>query len=216
MIAVKTEELIAQLGADVSPVSRHAAIKRVSLAAAIGFVLSFLILLYGPGIRPDFVAASVTMPFWTKWAFTLSLAFAGLVIARRLGNPDGEVRRAWLGLGLPWAIVAMMAIMELDAAPVAQWQSLILGHTASTCSAAILVLSVPAFVACLLAFRRLAPVRLRLTGAVIGILSAAVGATAYAFACPETSATFMLAWYGIGMAASALIGTVVGPRFLRW
>jgi len=213
---VKTEELVAQLAAAVTPVSRHAAVKRISLAAAIGFALSFLILLYGPGIRPDFVEASSTLPFWIKWAFTLSLACAGILTARRLGNPDGQVGLAWLGLWLPFAVVAMMGIGELRSAPGSQRLNLVLGHTASMCSISILMLSVPVFAACMVAFRRLAPVRLRLTGAVVGILSAAVAATAYAFTCPETSAAFMFAWYGIGMAASGLIGALVGPRFLRW
>lgn len=213
---MQTEEMIAQLAGQTRRVPQHAAIKRLCIALAFGSLVSLAAILVGPGLRPDFVEASHTAPFWMKWVFTLSLVWAGLVVVRRLGDPDGRVGLVWLALATPLAVVAMMAIGELLAAPESQRLALVVGHTASRCSIAIVGLAVPAFTGCLWAFRRLAPTRLRLTGAAAGVLSGAVGAAVYAFACPEASAAFMITWYTAGILAAGGLGALLGPRVLRW
>ena len=91
-----------------------------------------------------------------------------------------------------------------------------MGHSSRDCGMRIVVLSVPIFVALLLAFRRFAPTRPRLTSAVAGLAAGGVGATLYGFACPETSALFVVTFYTCGIAMAGLVGLIVGPRFLRW
>ncbi len=213
---MQTDELIARLGMQVRALPSHAAIKRLCTALFLGGVTAFGLLALTFGLRPDFVQAAATLPFWMKSMFTLSLVWAGVVVVRRLGDPDGRVGRAWWGLVAPLGVAAMMAIGELVSAPGPDRLGLMVGHTASRCSLAILGLSVPVFVALLWTFRRLAPTRLRQAGGVIGILSGAAGASVYAFTCPETSAAFMITWYSAGILAAGALGAAVGPRSLRW
>ena len=49
-----------------------------------------------------------------------------------------------------------------------------------------------------------------------GLMAGAMGASVYAFACPEHAAAFMAVWYCLGILVSAALGAVTGPRFLRW
>ena len=182
---MRTEDLIAQLVGQTRPVPRHAAVRRVCVALTAGALVSFLALLVGPGLRPDFVEASRTAPFWMKWVFTLSLVWAGVAVVRRLGDPDGKVRLLWLALAMPFAVVAMMAVGEFLAAPPAERIGLVVGQTAPQCALAIIGLAAPVFVGCLWAFRRLAPTRLRLAGAAAGVTSGAAGAAVYTFRLPR-------------------------------
>ena len=213
---MRTEDLIAQLAGQTRRVPRHAAVRRLCVALAAGAMVSFLAVLLGPGLRPDFVEASRTAPFWMKWVFTLSLVWAGVAVVRRLGDPDGKVGLLWLALAIPFAVVAMMAVGELLVAPQAQRLDLVFGQTASQCTVAIIGLAAPVFVGCAWAYRRLAPTALRRAGAAAGVLSGAVGAAVYAFACPETSAAFMISWYSLGIVAAGALGALAGPRLLRW
>jgi hypothetical protein len=211
-----TDDLIAVLGMQAAPVPPHAAVRRLCLGLLAGGLVAFCLLLATLGIRPDIAAASATAPFWMKWIFTLSLTGAGIALVHRLGRPDGRVGWAGLVLATPFAIVAMMAVGELMLAPEQLRKGLILGQTAPRCAVSILVLSVPVFAACVWAFRRLAPTRLRLAGAAAGVLSGALGAAVYAFSCPESSAAFMITWYTGGILAAGVLGGLAGPRLLRW
>ena len=213
---MQTEDLIASLSLNAPRVPRQAARQRLALALVVGGVVAFAALLLTLGLRPDFVAASATVPFWVKWVFTLSIAYFALAILHRLGQPAIAVGWLWGGVAVPFVIVAMMSIGELGAAPAEMRAGLALGHTAVTCPIAIVGFAAPAFAGLLWAFRRLAPTRPALTGAVAGLVAAAVGASVYAFACPEESATFMISWYTLGMGASAGIGAVAGRTLLRW
>lgn len=213
---MRTDDLIAVLGAQAQPVRRHAATRRLTMALAAGGGAAFILLLLTLGLRPDIAAASLTAPFWVKWVFTLSLTVAGVALVRRLGQPDGRVGWTGVAFAVPFAIVAMMALGELLLAPAPAREELVLGHTALRCAVSILWLSTPLFAACVWAFRRLAPTRLRLAGAAAGALSGAASAAVYAFSCPESSAAFMITWYSAGIVAAALLGAMLGPRVLRW
>jgi hypothetical protein len=211
-----TDELVARLSQNVPVVPLHAAVRRLCYALATGAIVAFVLLVTVLGVRPDFVQAAHTAPFWMKWIFTLSLTGSALVVVRRLGRPDEKVGLAWWGLIAPSAIVAMMGIGELIAAPPANRAHLVLGHTALQCTLAIFLLAVPAFIGLVRAFRRLAPTRLRLAGLGAGVLAGAVGASVYAFTCPESSAAFMASWYTVGVFAAGALGAALGPRVMRW
>lgn len=213
---MQTEELIASLARSVPRVPRTAVATRFAVALFCGGILGFVSLLLSVGIRPDFVEASATAPFWVKWAFTLSIAASALAILQRLGRPRVHVGWLWLGLAVPFIVIAMMSVGELLAAPPELRTSLALGDTALICPIAIVGFSVPVFAGLLWTFRKLAPTRLWVTGAMAGLLASAIGATIYAFACPEESATFMISWYTLGMAASTSVGALLGPRMFAW
>jgi hypothetical protein len=78
------------------------------------------------------------------------------------------------------------------------------------------MLSLPVFVAVLWAMRGLAPTRLPLAGTAAGLLAGTVGALVYCLHCPELDAPFLGTWYLLGMLIPALVGSLAGPRLLRW
>jgi hypothetical protein len=213
---MRTDDLIAVLGAQARPMPAHAAVHRLCLALLVGGLTAFGLLLATLGVRPDIAAASATAPFWVKWVFTLSLAGAGIAVVRRLGQPDGRIGWTGVMLATPFAIVGMMALGELMLAQASLRQGLVLGQTAPRCAVYILILSAPVFAACVWAFRRLAPTRLRLAGAAAGVLSGAIGAAVYAFSCPESSAAFMITWYTAGIVAAGAFGALLGKPLLKW
>lgn len=211
-----TDELIASLSAAVPAVSPHAASRRLIVAAAGGAVVAMIALLLTIGVRPDIAPAAQTLAFWMKWAFTASLAALAFVQVRRLARPEG--RPGW-PMWAALAVVGMLGLMGLG-----QWMmtapnqrlAVVVGHTALRCSVAIPLLAVPVFIGLLRAFSRLAPTRLRLTGAFAGLLAGALGACVYALSCPERDPAFMAVWYTVGIAASTALGALAGPRWLKW
>jgi hypothetical protein len=74
----------------------------------------------------------------------------------------------------------------------------------------------PLLIALIWAVRGLAPTRLRLTGALVGLTAGGFGALVYCLHCPEVGAPFLAIWYSIGILIPCAIGALVGPRLLRW
>jgi hypothetical protein len=68
----------------------------------------------------------------------------------------------------------------------------------------------------LAAVHSLAPTRLRLAGAGVGLLAGALGALVYTVHCPEFAAPFLAVWYVLGMLIPAAVGALIGPYVLRW
>jgi hypothetical protein len=66
------------------------------------------------------------------------------------------------------------------------------------------------------AARGLAPIRLRLTGFIIGVAAGSVGAAVYALHCDESAAPLVVVWYTLGVASAGVVGWLTGPRLLRW
>lgn len=212
----RTDELIAKLSSNVAVIGPRAGARRVATAALVGAGVAFVLLVLSLGIRPDLASATLTAPFWMKWMFTLSLTVWSFLTLMRLGRPEATPGPAVWGVIASVAVIELMGLGEWLSADAAQRPALVMGHTALRCSAAIPLLAFPVFIALLRAFSRLAPTRLALTGGMAGLLAGSVGATVYAFACPEHAAVFMAVWYCLGILGSAAIGALVGPRLLKW
>jgi hypothetical protein len=90
------------------------------------------------------------------------------------------------------------------------------GESWQACPWRIAALSLPLLGGIFRSLRQQAPVHLRRTGAIAGLLSGSIAATLYALACTEQSAAFVLCWYGLGIALATLLGAVSAPRLLRW
>jgi hypothetical protein len=103
-----------------------------------------------------------------------------------------------------------MARPSSDVAPL--W----LGSSWQECPLRILLLSVPIIAGACCAIRRQAPLRLRATGAIAGLVSGSIAATVYAIACTENGAGFVFVWYSLGIGLSAGLGALIGPRAVRW
>jgi len=86
----------------------------------------------------------------------------------------------------------------------------------ATCLLCIPLFAVVPFAALIWALGRGAPTNLRRAGAIAGLVAGALGATAYAFHCPDDSVPFVAIWYGTLVGVCGAIGAMIGPRLLRW
>lgn len=213
---MKTDDLIAQLSADVTPVPRHAVGRRLAIGVTLGALVSLFYVVVMMGVRPDLGVALHGFSFWMKWGYTLSLSVAAIVVTMQLARPDAS-RLRWLWLvALPVLLLASVGVMELVRTPPGDWLAMWLGDSWMVCPWRVLALAMPIFVGLLWSFRKLAPTRLRAAGAAAGLAAGAFAATVYCVHCPEVSAIFVLTWYSLGILLATAIGALLGPRLLRW
>jgi len=213
---MKTQDLVALLAADVTPVDRHILGKRFSWALLLGGLGSTLLMAIGFGIRSDLAQVAQTALFWIKLAFPLALAGGALWACTRLARPGVAVGGAWLAMALPIAAVWLAAVMMVLGTRETERAALLLGHTWRVCPGNIAVLSTPGLVAVFWAMRGLAPTRLRWAGAACGLLAGATATVAYCLHCPEMGVPFWAIWYLLGMLIPTLGGALLGPYLLRW
>lgn len=213
---MKTDDLIALLARDATPVKRRALPLRLVLLALAGAVLAFGLLVPWLGIRPDLAEAILGSTYWMKTVYTFGYAIAGFALAERLSRPGAK---GWIG----WAIIALWIVLavlfassQLMATAPDQMHAALMGSTWDRCPWRILLLSLPGLVLILVAMRRFAPTRPALAGAAAGLLAGGLGATVYGLHCEESAAPFVAIWYSVGMALSVIVGAVAGSRVLRW
>lgn len=209
-------DLIDRLAAGLRPAPRLAVVRRLAFGIGAGAALSAVLTAAILGLRPDMARAAAGAMFWVKLAYTVALAGLALWVCERLARPAGEARRR-----LPWVFVPILALAGLAAwqlawTPEPMRMPMLMGHSARVCPWLILAFSLPPLAGLVWALRGLAPTRLRITGAVIGLAAGGAGASAYALHCDESTAPFLVVWYTLGIAAACGIGWLAGPRILRW
>lgn len=144
------------------------------------------------------------------------LAVAAVFLALKLARPGIPTRAAGAALLIGPAVLVASIIMELYVINPNQWHANLVGNNALACLLSIPLLSLPLLLASFYAMRVGAPTRLRLTGAVAGLLAGGLGATLYATHCPDDSPLFVATWYVIAIAFVVGIGAIAAPRVLRW
>ena len=213
---MKTDDLISMLATGIAPVDRHVLSRRFGTAVAAGAALATLLVATTLHVRADLAEVAVTPLFWAKVALPLSLLLGALWMATRLARPGVSTGASWVGVTVPFAAVWLGAVYVLTQTPAGERAAAVLGQTWRVCPFNITMLSVPVFIAVFWALRGLAPTRLRLTGAVGGLLSGAIATLAYCLHCPEMGVAFWGVWYVLGMLVPTAIGSLLGPRLLRW
>jgi hypothetical protein len=151
-----------------------------------------------------------------KLFYPLSLALIAGVASERLARPAGSARTRLRWLVLPLALVFALALIEFIPASAAARHAMLMGGSSRACPILVLAASVPPLAGLIWAMRGLAPTRLGAAGTVIGIAAGGAGAFAYSWHCTEAGTPFLAIWYTLGMAGAALLGFLLGPRFLRW
>ena len=214
--AESTTTLIERLASDLTPVAPGEVPRRMAASLGVGALVSLSIALGLWGFRPDLPHALGTASFWIKELFVLVLAAAGAAGLTALARPDGDARRPALIAVAVMLAMAALAACELAGAAPAGRRDLLLGSTAAVCPWLILSLSVPILVGVIVAVRTLAPTRLRAAGAAVGLSAGAVAALAYSITCGEQGLAFFVVFYGGAIAAVTAIGSLLGPRLLRW
>ncbi|MFG1178665.1 NrsF family protein [Xanthobacter versatilis] len=213
---ISTDALIDALSGDLSATPVPSVRRTLALAFAFGSAASAATMLALLGLRPDMASALATASFWIKLIFPSGLAVAGLMAVDRLGRPGAEAGRGYtVGIAVA-GTMALLASVQLASAPRDAMRPLLLGHTLDHCTALIMLLALPILAAGMYAMRQMAPTRLRLAGAAVGVTAGALSAAIYAIACDETALPFVTLWYGAGIALTGVLGALLGPRLLRW
>lgn len=213
---MKTDDLIALLARDTTPVKRGALPMQLGLVGLVGAIAAFAILVPWLGMRPDLGEAVTGSNFWMKAVYTFGLSLAGFALAERLSRPGAKGRLGWALAGFFALLIVSFAIAQLMSTTPDQMRETLLGTTWDRCPWRILVLSLPGLGAILWAMRRFATTRPGLAGAAAGLLAGGIAATVYGLHCAETAAPFVALWYSLGVALSTLAGALLGSRLLRW
>lgn len=213
---ISTDALIDALAGDLGATPAPSLRRTLALAFAAGCVVSAAGMLALLGPRPDMASALSTASFWIKLIFPLGLAVAGLMAVDRLGRPGAPAGPGYaVGIAVAGGM-ALLASIQLATAPRAAISALLFGHTLDHCTALVMLLALPILAAGMSAMRQMAPTRLRLAGAAVGVTAGALSAAIYAIACNETALPFVTLWYGAGIALTGVLGALLGPRLLRW
>ena len=206
-----TDDLIRSL-ASTAGVRRSASLQTAfAVTGAASLACALLLVFLVIGIRPDFADMAIRMPFGFKLAYTGSLVVGTSVVALYAATP-GASATALYAL-LPAVIfLALGVLFDPTGFP-------IMGRTNTAvvfCVSSILFLSLPAMMLMFVAMRKGAPTQPLFAGAVVGMVSASVGAMAYTLACKNDGTAFVAIWYTAACAIMAFIGAVAGHRVLRW
>jgi hypothetical protein len=211
----RIRDLIDRLAADLTPVRRGALGRRLAAGIGAGILVSLSVVLLFWGPRLDWGEAIFNPFFWGKWAFTLALASAGFIALHELSRPEGFAPAAAVTCAATISVTSAAAGLQLGLSPAAARSSLLLGTSSAACPWLIIALSIPLLCGTFWALRTAAPIQRRLTGLAAGLVSGSLSAFVYAICCDEQGLPFVLVWYGLAIAVTALAGAVLGSKLLR-
>jgi hypothetical protein len=210
-----TDQLIRTLAADNSHQARPVGFV-LALALLAAAPVSLLIFFAELGVRPDVMTAMHNPFFDLKFAVTLALASAAIIVSLHLSRPEASLRGfGWLFV-IPAGLLAAGIGGEMLLPQRLPMMTRLVGHNSKICLTAIPLLSLPLLAASLIGLRHGAPARPALAGAIAGMVSAGLAATLYASHCTDDSPLFVATWYTIAAALVAAIGALAGSRMLRF
>jgi hypothetical protein len=208
--------LIDHLASDLRPIRPGIVPRRLLMAVGICASPSLAGVVWFWGVRPDIAVALQTTAFWAKEAFVATLAVAGSAAMLRLARPDGKATGPmYIAFGTA-AMMVVLAVLQLGAAPPQLWRHLVMGKTAVVCPWLILLLALPIFAGAMAMVRSMAPTHLAAAGAATGLAAGGLSALVYSVACDESTMPFVLVWYGAAVATTTLVGAILGRHVLRW
>jgi hypothetical protein len=213
---MKTEDLVTMLATGEGAVQPRAAVRRYAGAIGAGVIIATVLMVTLLGVNANLVQNALVPMVWVKFTFVMWLFVGALLATLRLGRPGASLAGMPGALATPVLGMWLLAAVALASTARTRWLELVLGQTAAVCPFIIAMLGAPVFLGGLWAMQGLAPTRLWLAGASVGLLAGAAGACVYAFHCPELAAPFLGTWYVLGMALPTAFGALIGPRVLRW
>jgi hypothetical protein len=210
-----TDQLIRTLAADNSHRSRPVGLV-LALALLAAAPVSLLMFVTELGVRPDVMTAMHNPFFDLKFAITLALASAAMIVALHLSRPEATLH-GWLWLlMIPVGLLAAGISTEMMIPQRLPMMVRLVGSNSKVCMTAVPLMALPLLVAALIALRHGAPTRPAIAGAMAGLLSAGLAATLYASHCEDDSPLFVATWYTIATAMVTAVGALVGSRVLRF
>ncbi|MGK6317674.1 NrsF family protein [Neorhizobium sp. DT-125] len=212
----KTDDIIESLVGELKPVPRHALQRRFALGVLPALAVSLVLMLTVAGLRPDLSQALSLPVFWIKSAYNALLAIAAFLAVYHLARPEGSQGRFFAAAAAIFAAMAVVAAIQLLLSPAETYPVLILGSSALHCPFLIFAFALPVLAGNAWVLRRAAPTNLRLTGFIAGLAAGAAGAWVYSWFCTENGMPFVLIWYSLGILLTGALGSLLGPRLLRW
>jgi hypothetical protein len=213
---MRTDRLIDMLSRNVEPAKNGQIGKTLAWALVIGGAASFCVMLTTVGLRTRPTGGFHVGFLALKLLFMLSLIGTGTALLIKLIRPGQDGRKLFTLIFFPFLAAGFAGIAALALEPPAVWERMILGTQWATCLVCIPLFAIIPFAVLIRALRKGAPTNLNRTGAIAGLVAGALGATAYAFHCPDDSLPFIAIWYGAMVVLCAWIGARLGPRLLRW
>jgi hypothetical protein len=207
-----TTDVIRRMAGEAGQGRGSARFGRPLLLATLGaFVVALALILAIFAGTLNAPAVLQSYPFHFKEGTMLLLACGAFWLLRQQGIPGTSDKAAWALLPGP-LVLCFLAISDGSGYP-------LLGRDSASvpiCYFAILGAAVPALAILLIVSRRGVVTRPWRAGAAAGLLAGALGAAAYAIACKNDGARFVILWYGLAVGTATCAGAIIGQRFLRW
>ena len=214
-MAHKTDDLIAGLVADLSPIAPLRKRGGMALAVlALGGGTTGMLLLHG--LRTDLAAGRPDAMVLISSGLFLVLALASSWAVVDMARPFVGARRegwGWTALMagvLPGAALVLIAAARLQGRPsgleLDGWSCMSLGLGWGMVAAAALVLWL----------RRGAPSRLDHAGLLTGVAAGAAGIFAVSLYCPHNDLVHIGVWHGLTVVLAGIAGRLVIPRLIAW
>jgi hypothetical protein len=215
---MNTDRLIEMLSVDPDPVKRRQLRRTLTVAIVVGGAAAFALMLLMVGPRHDLESRVHLEWVAVKLLFSLSIVGIGVPLLNKSVRPGLEDKTNWAMILFPFIAAIVVAVAVVLGQPRA-WREMLRGATTVSplrCQLFIIVFAAVPLTSVIYFLRQGAPTRLKLCGAIAGIVAGGLGATAYAFNCTSDSIPFIAIWYGTAIALCAVIGAQLGPRVLRW
>jgi hypothetical protein len=211
---MKTDHLIEVLSSNIEPVKGERLRKGLAVALVVGGAGAFCVMLGTVGLRPNGPPRLEYLGL--RLLFTFSLIAIAAKLLARLARPGQSAGRLLKLTFIPFLVIVAVGATAIGFHGPMGLGKMLFGMNWMTCLVCIPLFAVVPFLALTWFLRNGAPTNLRLTGAIAGLLAGALGATAYAFHCPDDSVPFIAFWYATMIGLCSLIGALVGPKLLRW
>ncbi|HWM46047.1 MAG TPA: DUF1109 domain-containing protein [Xanthobacteraceae bacterium] len=174
-------------------------------------VLAVVVLLLAR--NPQIEGGSINSALAFNIAVWLTLAASALWALVELAQPGGS-RRAWTYL-LPAPILLGSGMAaELARTPSSTWTTRIVGGNAATCVTLVTLFSMPILTSLIYVLRSVVVTTPRFAGAAAGLLAGSVSAAIYVWHNQELSLLFVATWPGLAVMIVAVLGAIVGRKFL--
>jgi hypothetical protein len=212
---MKTEELIEVLPSDLS--RRRLAPEPLFVVAVLASVAwAGAALAATIGVRSDFAAALLSERFLFKFVVTMAVTVSALAVARRYLYPETASSLHLWGLLIGPALLALGVVVELESIDASVWSMAAIGKNWYLCLTVIPALGIVPLGLIIQALRQGAPTRPVFAGICAGVLAGGIAATFYAANCTDDSPFFVAAWYPAAIGILAVLGGILGGRFVRW
>lgn len=211
---MKTDQLINILSTNLEPFKAGQMRKALAIAVVVGGVGAFCVMLGTVGFPPNGLIHPGSLA--SRLLLTLGLVAVGSTLLARLVRPDGGGRKLLTLTALLLLVIATAGTVALGFEGSAGMDRISFGVNRVTHLFWIPLFAVAPFT-CLIWFAREgAPTDLTSTGAVVGLVAGALGASAYVFHSIDDPISCIAVSYGAMVALCSLAGAFLGPRLLRW